>query len=428
MKIIKSTLNKRREESIIAPLNEIDESSRIIDLDKSVIAEEIIGFGGAVTESASSVFLSMPKELQEEFLSSVYNKNGLNYNLTRICLGSCDFSLKTYDFLSDDNSLDLSSYETYVLKVLEIINAYHEQIIFLSSWSPPKIYKSNDDYYHGGKLLKEHYEDYIDYYVSFLLEMKNRGFKISFVNVQNEPEAVQVWESCIMSGQEEAALINLLHNKLNENNLSDISILCWDHNKDVIKRRIDETFIDEKTKNITYGIAYHWYDSTFSDDLEYVYNKYFKPLFFTEGCIEYYKEDDSKEEEFLQAMRYFKNYLFGLKNHTIGFTDWNILLDLKGGPNHVGNYCQAPIQYDINNKRLIYRRSYDAIYHFSHFFDRGSKIIECSKDNIAGYIRADGKRVFFIYGEKNEKLTLIIAKKWYHIDIDEKTLITIEED
>jgi glucosylceramidase len=39
-------------------------------------------------------------------------------------------------------------------------------------------------------------------------------------------------------------------------------------------------------------------------------------------------------------------------NGTVGWTDWNILLDQNGGPNHVGNFCFSPIHGDTG--ALIY--------------------------------------------------------------------------
>jgi glucosylceramidase len=36
---------------------------------------------------------------------------------------------------------------------------------------------------------------------------------------------------------------------------------------------------------------------------------------------------------------------------TVGWTDWNILLDEKGGPNHVGNFCFAPVHADTRTGR-----------------------------------------------------------------------------
>ena len=54
-------------------------------------------------------------------------------------------------------------------------------------------------------------------------------------------------------------------------------------------------------------------------------------------------------------------------NGMVGFTDWNIILDQTGGPNHVGNFCFAPIHADTRTGQLIYTNAYYYIGHFSKF-------------------------------------------------------------
>jgi len=58
-----------------------------------------------------------------------------------------------------------------------------------------------------------------------------------------------------------------------------------------------------------------------------------------------------------------------------GWTDWNILLDERGGPNHVGNFCMAPIHADTRTGKLIYTNSYYYIGHFSKFIRPGARRI-----------------------------------------------------
>jgi glucosylceramidase len=54
-------------------------------------------------------------------------------------------------------------------------------------------------------------------------------------------------------------------------------------------------------------------------------------------------------------------------NGAVGWTDWNMLLDETGGPNHVGNLCFAPLHGDTRTGELIYTPSYYYIGHFSRF-------------------------------------------------------------
>ena len=62
-------------------------------------------------------------------------------------------------------------------------------------------------------------------------------------------------------------------------------------------------------------------------------------------------------------------------NGVEGWTDWNMLLDETGGPNHVQNFCFAPIHADTKTGKLYYMDSYYYIGHFSKFIRPGAKRI-----------------------------------------------------
>ena len=44
-------------------------------------------------------------------------------------------------------------------------------------------------------------------------------------------------------------------------------------------------------------------------------------------------------------------------NGAVAWTDWNILLDETGGPNHVGNFCFAPVHAKTKEGTLHYMNS-----------------------------------------------------------------------
>jgi glucosylceramidase len=68
---------------------------------------------------------------------------------------------------------------------------------------------------------------------------------------------------------------------------------------------------------------------------------------------------------------------------TVAWVDWNILLDENGGPNHVGNFCFAPVHADTKNDKLIYTNSYYYIGHFSKFIRPGAKRVATSSSRSA---------------------------------------------
>ncbi|HST06940.1 MAG TPA: glycoside hydrolase family 30 beta sandwich domain-containing protein, partial [Gemmatimonadaceae bacterium] len=79
----------------------------------------------------------------------------------------------------------------------------------------------------------------------------------------------------------------------------------------------------------------------------------------------------------------------------VGWTDWNVLLDQQGGPNHVGNFCFAPVHADTRTGELIYTNSYYYIGHFSKFVRPGARKIASSPSRSAllstAFVNPDGK-------------------------------------
>ena len=71
-------------------------------------------------------------------------------------------------------------------------------------------------------------------------------------------------------------------------------------------------------------------------------------------------------------MGYARNYLHDLNNGCEGFLDWNLLLDREGGPNHLGNFCHAPILADTASGTINENSAYYAIGHFSRVIRAGA--------------------------------------------------------
>lgn len=61
-----------------------------------------------------------------------------------------------------------------------------------------------------------------------------------------------------------------------------------------------------------------------------------------------------------------------LNNGMQTFLDWNLLLDEQGGPNHVGNFCDAPFLFDTKKKVVMESNIAGYIWHFSHFIEPGA--------------------------------------------------------
>jgi glucosylceramidase len=130
-------------------------------------------------------------------------------------------------------------------------------------------------------------------------------------------------------------------------------------------------------------------------------------LLFTEGCIESFKAE--KYQLWKNGERYGKSMINDFNNGTVGWTDWNILLDENGGPNHVGNFCFSPIHGDTKTGELIYTPSYYFIGHFSKFIGKDAKRISSvsSRSSLitTSFLNKDGKVVTIVMNESNKKIT-----------------------
>lgn len=363
------------------------------------------GFGGAFTEASAYIYSLLSKEQKKEVCKALFSSQGLNYNLGRLTIGSCDFSLGEYDYIEnqDLNTFSLKHEEKYLFPFLRDALVEHELSFIAASWSPLAYMKDNHDKCHGGHLLLEYYDDYAAYLVEYIKNMRKMSVNISAITMQNEPEATQIWESCVFNAKQEACLAKKVIKKLKEEKL-DTKIFIWDHNRDVIKKRVESTI--KYLSNEDYaGVAYHWYDNSAFEQLSEVHHMIpEKDLLFTEGCVELLllRKDAEGKGSMQNAMRYAHNYILDCLNYSNGFIDWNLLLDSNGGPNHVGNFCEAPIMFDTKNKQLIYNYSYFAIKQFSQFITPNSKRIYVSKHeniNIVAYHTPENKIVIIIVNE-----------------------------
>ena len=355
----------------------LDDYDTEIEVNNKKTFQTIIGFGGAFTESAAYTLSKISANQREDALYSYYNKDkGLQYTIGRVHINSCDFSLGNYTYI-EDGDLELKTFNIerelkYVIPLIKDAEriAGHKISLLASPWSPPAWMKSNNEMNHGGYLLPEYYEAWARYYVRFIDAFQAEGLQIDYITVQNEPAAVQTWDSCIYSAEEERDFVRdylgpILHEKY-----PNVKILIWDHNRDIIVERGDTVLKDKKAREHIWGTGLHWYVSEAFENLSILHDLHpDKHLLFTEGCI----EGGVHLNDWTTGERYARNMIGDFRNYCEGYIDWNITLDETGGPNHVGNFCDAPIITDTKKQELIYNSSYYYIGHFSKHIKPGSK-------------------------------------------------------
>ena len=378
-----------------------------IQVEKGLSSFPFLGFGGAFTEASAYVYSSLSEENKKKALEACFGKEGLRYNLGRVCIGSSDFSLSSYFYSAKEGLSDFSleHEERYLFPFLrEAYSLSPEMKLLASPWSPLAKWKTNLDLEHGGRLKKEFYPSWSRYVRLYREKMKERGFPVSSLTVQNETEATQVWESCLYSPEEEASLLSCLKK---EN--PDAEIYVHDHNRDHMVERSERIF--SLNPEEASGIAFHWYDRTCFDKVKEASKRFpSKRLIFTEGCVETLTSDfNGTMGSYSSFLRYLENYLNDLNNGCTAFYDWNLLLDLRGGPNHVGNYCEALLMGEGGDLRFL--PSYYAVYHLSHFIERGAETLHLVSPEpsllCAGAINPNGEKVY-VFLNKGNPLTIEI--------------------
>jgi len=378
------------------------EKQECIFVDPSKEFQTVLGVGGALTDAAAETFYKLPAAKQQEILTAYFDpEKGIGYSLGRTSIHSCDFSSESYTYVTNNDatlasfniSHDLKYRIPFIKQVLA--TAGKDFTLYASPWSPPAWMKDNDDMLHGGKLKPEFDEAWARYFVKFIKAYAQAGVPIWGVTVQNEPMAVQPWESCLYTAEEERDFVkNYLGPTLARNGLKDKKILIWDHNRSFMYGRAETVLDDPAAAKYVWGVAFHWYVGNYFENVKRVHEAFPKThLLFTEGCNAPF--DPARIQEWQWGETYGVSMINDFNNGAEGWTDWNVLLDQKGGPNHVHNYCFAPIHANTGTGELIYMSSYYYLGHFSKFVRPGAhRIISSSTDDdllTTAFLNKDGK-------------------------------------
>ena len=401
-------------------LKQAVETQVCVFVDPSKTFQTFLGIGGAITDASAEVFAKLPKDKQQELLDAYFSKDkGIGYSLIRTTIHSSDFGSESYTYIADGDK-DLKTFNIdhdkkfripLIKKATE--TAGGKITLYASPWSPPAFMKDNNNMLQGGKLLPEFYQSWANYYVKFINAYQKEGMPVWGITIQNEPLAVQRWESCIYTAEEERDFLkNYLGPTLKKAGFGDKKITVWDHNRDLMTQGDSVILDDSEANKYVWGVGFHWYENWSGGEPMFqnvgeVHKIYpDKNLLFTEGCNE--KFDAKNYQLWKNGERYGKSMINDFNNGTVGWTDWNILLDENGGPNHVGNFCFAPIHGNIKTGELIYTPSYYFIGHFSKFIGENAKKISSisSRSQLltTSFLNPDGKVVTIVMNQSDSKI------------------------
>ena len=359
-------------------------SAPTLSCDPSKRFQQISGFGGALSESSAYVLKQLPEAQRLEVLKRYYDPHeGIGYTLARTHIGSCDFSLSTWSLAPSPGDYELLDFSLMPMQrwLMPLLRDAHRIAgadrfkLLASPWSPPAWMKTNNQMDRGGSLREEYAATWANHYVKFLRAMRDEE-KIPLwgLTVQNEPEATQSWESCVYTPEQERDFVRKhLGPTLAREGFGGIKLYGFDHNRDTLEKRADAMLGDAETAKYMAGMAVHWYVSDDYAAEARVLKQYpDKDVLFTEGCV----EGGAKPGDWMVGERYARNLFGDLNAGVCGWIDWNIALDMRGGPNHVGNFCDAPVLVDTHGGKVLYQSSFHAIAHFSRYVKPGAHRVE----------------------------------------------------
>ncbi|RIJ48725.1 glycosyl hydrolase [Maribellus luteus] len=412
-------------------------------IDPSKTFQSMEGIGAALSDASAETFYKMPEATRQQILTSFFDpKEGIGYDFARTNIASCDFSSASYNYVEENDSL-LSTFsvkhdeEFRIPFIKEAIGAAGGKLkLFVSPWSPPAWMKDNNNVLRGGKLLEQYKQPWANYYVKFIQEYEARGIPVWGLSVQNEPMAVQRWESCVYTADEERDFIKkYLGPTLHNNDMSDKKLIAWDHNRDQIFQRASTILNDPDAAKYVWGIGFHWYEPWTGGDMQFKNVKLVNDaypetkLVFTEGCVE--KFDLNRVDDWTLGERYGYSMLNDFNCGTVAWTDWNIILDETGGPNHVGNFCFAPVHANTQTGELIFTNSYYYIGHFSKFIREGAKRIAASssRDDLqtTAFKNPDGSVAVVVLNlsEKEYDYLLMVGEKATKLQSLPRSIMTV---
>ena len=390
--------------------------------------QTVLGFGGAFTEAGAVTWQRLGPAQRQALLRDYFDAtHGHGYRLCRVHMNSCDFAMGNYAHaeVPGDVALQHFNIERDRLALLPFIQAALAVAgqpiqLLVSPWSPPAWMKDNGQMNQGGRLLPQFADAWARCFVRFIQAYQAEGVPVWGVSVQNEPDATQRWDSCRYSAEQERDFVrDHLGPVLAAAGLGHICIVIWDHNRDLLVERASVVLADPAAARYVWGTGFHWYGEDHFDQVQLLHDAWpDKALLFTEGC----QEGGPHLGSWDLGERYARSMINDLNRWTVGWIDWNLLLDTSGGPNHVGNFCSAPVLADTGADQLLHQSSYHYIGHFSRFVQPGARRVLCAANRqvleCTAFVNPDGSVATVVMNRSEQPAPFVLCADGQRLRVD----------
>ncbi|XP_069805825.1 lysosomal acid glucosylceramidase [Dendropsophus ebraccatus] len=394
------------------------------------------GFGGAVTDSAAMNILALSAGSQDNLLRSYFSEEGIGYNVLRVPMASCDFSVRIYTYLDGDGDFTLETFslqeedEKLKIPVIQKAKALSSRPIslFASPWTAPPWMKTNGKITGKGTLKGSpggrYYKTWAQYFIRFLDTYAKHNVTFWALTVENEPTAGMLtdypFQSLGFTPELMRDFIALdLGPALANSSYKDVQIMIVDDNRILLPYWAKVILSDLRAARHVHGIAVHWYlDAVVPAEISLgsthrLYPDYF--LFATEASAGFAPWDKGVRLGcWERGEAYSQRIVEDLNHYVTGWTDWNLALDVSGGPTWVGNNVDSPIIVDVGKDVFYKQPTFYHMAHFSKFIPPGAQRVgldasqESSLESVA-FLCPDGSAVVVILNRDSQDVTFSIS-------------------
>lgn len=438
-----------------------DEDASSIRVDSSETAQEIGGFGAALTHASAAVLAGMGDAARGELIDELFSPDGpVRLTVLRVPIGASDFVDRdafTFDDLppgETDWSLDrfdLGPDRDAMIPVLrEVLAVAPEVRVIASPWSPPAWLKTSGSL-EGGRLLDEDraYDTYAAYLVRFVEEYRDAGIEIDLLTVQNEPQLRHPdgYPGTDMPVWQEARLIERVGPALADAGL-DVGILGYDHNWELNPADAASTpegedpayeypadLLRSTAAQWIDGIAYHCYYGNAAAQ-SWLWDQFRDIEIWLTECSGSSAPGDSPEQTFADTIAWqSSNLLIGaLEHRAAGVLTWNLALDEEHGPHRGGcETCSGVVT--IGGDGTVTRNAeYYVLAHASAAVPPGSVLVATSSDEPdarhVGFLTPDGALVVIVWNDAQHSRTVRLGGSFRDvvIELPGRSLTTVTDE
>lgn len=436
----------------------LDQFTFQLNINRSIKYQKIRGFGTSVSGSVTYILNELPANLRHHIYRSYFSSDvGIGYNMIRLPIGGCDFDSEPWAYnetpandsrLSNFTTLDpRESNRNIILKEINGISSRGVEFL-AAAWSPPPWMKERNEWngspdeLKDNQLREEFYQCWADYHLKWLDLMAKDSIRIDGLSTGNEPAVAHLSPIMALSwnASNHARFIaeNLVPTIM-KSNYSDVKIHGYDDNRDVVLPYMEEMLSThpEAMDYISTIDVHGYYDNKSSPYiLDALNTLYEKPILYTEmsfggGNME---GTGPKIGSWNRGEKLVANIMGALNHYAVGYVDWNMILDHRGGPSYAQNFVDAAIMTNADFTEAYKQPLFFAMAHFAKFITPGSIRIHSNstqpESNVVSvsFLRPDNRIATVIYNNGTTIIGLTIndsLKGYTNIQIEPKSINTL---